>query len=328
MHSSIFSSETGAKALAATTASRVVVLCAIALLATIALGLELVGTLGISRVSRIQRRIDAGYQAAIRLQPAVDDKPTLLFLGNSLLLEGINFEDFQKETTAAFRSSNYYVEGTYYLDWYYAIRRLFREGSRPSIIVLGLSVIHLTNDNVRGEYFAHYLMNTSDFPSVARREKLDATAASTFFLANLSGWLGSKVEIRSWLLGRTFRNLDELGELIKPPPAIPPSAARLLQVAGPRLVELRQLCASYSTRLVLVIPPSEDVREPYLAAEQAGREAGVPVLVPYRPSEMPPQNYRDGYHLNSEGALLFTRRLEAELLNLQRKENATDTHAK
>jgi hypothetical protein len=278
--------------------------------------LELIGAIGFVHVSRIQRRIDAEYKAAIRLRPTVNGKPTLLVLGNSLLLEGINVPELQKETTEEYRASSFTVEQTVYADWYYGIRRLVHAGAHPSVILLGLSINHLVADGVRGEYFGHFLMDRPDFPSVVRREKLDPTPASTLLFANLSGWVGSKTEIRNWLLVKTMPDIDSLGVLLQAHGPPPPTAAYLLEVARRRLLELQKVCAPYGTRVLLVVPPSQDVREPYYAAEQAGRQADVTVLVPYRPGEMPPRNYRDGYHLNREGAMLFTRRLASQLPSL------------
>src|SRR5215471_5697485 len=132
------------------------------------------------------------------MRSMADGKPAILILGNSLLLEGIDIPEFQKETAAEYRTSRFIVEQTYYTDWYYGIRRLFHAGARPSLILLGLSVNQLVSDSVRNEYFARFLMDTRDFPSVVRRQKLDPTLANTFFFANLSGWIGSKTEVRNW----------------------------------------------------------------------------------------------------------------------------------
>ncbi len=285
------------------------------LLALVAAALELIGAIGFVRVSRIQRRIDTDYKAALRLRPIMNGRPTLLVLGNSLLLEGINPPEFQKATASEYKASSFFVEQTTYEDWYYGIRRLFHAGARPSVILLGLSINHLIADGVRREYFARFLMDRRDLASVVRREKLAPTLASTFLFANLSGWVGSKTEIRNWLLVRTMPDIDQFGSLLKTPGPSPPDAARLREILNRRLPELKQVCAQYGARLVLVIPPSQDVREPYQAAEQTGAQTGVLVLVPYRPGEMPPYNYRDGYHLSGDGALLFTRHL-ARLLGM------------
>ena len=84
-------------------------------------------------------------------------------------------------------------------------------------------------------------------------------------------------------------------------------------IAALRFREIRDLCASYQAQPVLLIPPDLDSHMPIGVLVEEGRKAGVPVLVPYRPGEMRSNYFRDGYHLNDEGALLFTPRLAEQL---------------
>jgi hypothetical protein len=312
----VLSSTSSSEAGVTKATGRRAVLCAMALLALVGVVLELSGAVGIRRVSRIQRRIDGEYDAATRIHPVMDGKPSLLVLGNSLLLEGIDVPEFQKVTAPEYRASRFVVESTMYRDWYYGIRRLLHAGARPSVILLGLSINHLVLEGVRGEFFARFLMDTRDFPSVVRQEELNPTDASSFLLAKMSGWVGTRIEIRNWLLLKTLPGADQLHSFLQTPGPPPPEAAQLFEIATRRLRDLQQICTPYGVRIVLVIPPSQDIREPFEAVEQAGHQLGVPVLVSYHPGEMPVQDYRDGYHLNEEGAILFTRRLGAQLLNL------------
>ena len=156
------------------------VLYAAVLLALVAALLEFTGSYGFVHISRIQRRIASEYQAATHLRPIVSAKPTLLVLGNSLLHEGFDLPEFQNAAHGDYLATRFIVEQTGYVDWYYGIRRLFHEGMRPRVILLGMSVNQFVGDGVRGEYFARYLLDTQDLPSVIEREKLAPTPASTF----------------------------------------------------------------------------------------------------------------------------------------------------
>jgi hypothetical protein len=290
------------------------VIYVLALLAVLGIFLELLGTFGFAYVSRIQRRTDSEYQAALRIRPVDTGNPTLLLAGNSLILEGIDMPAFRRELAPAYSASRLVVEQTMFLDWYYGLHRLFLRGSRPSLVLLGLSVRHLVNNGVRGEYFARYLMTISDFPEVVKRENLDRTAASTLLFANLSGWIGSKSEIRNWLLGRTLPDLEKLTPRLSGPIAPPPDAEMTLRIVGERLAALKKLCGDYGARIVVVLPPTNEIHDPYNAVEQAGIKSAVPVMIAFQPGEMPSGNYRDGFHLNAEGAKIFTHRLAGMLL--------------
>jgi hypothetical protein len=314
MHLSTSSSEAAAPP---RTHGRRAVWLAIALLAILAILLEATGRFAFVHVSSIQRRVDAQYKASVRMTPTLDGKPSLLVLGNSLMLEGLNVREFSDAVQSAYTARAFFVENTRYFDWYYGLRRLFREGARPHAVLLGLSINQVVADEVRGEYFAHFLMDDRDLPAISRQQKLDPTIASTWLFANWSGWLGSKAEIRSYVLGHTLTNLGPFTRSIVPPAATPPDIETLERIAGPRLSALKDLCDEHGARIILVVPPSPDLRDPYLTLEQIGDHAGVPMSIPYPPGSMPAQNYQDGYHLNASGATLFSRRL-AEYMLAQR----------
>ena len=287
--------------------------CLIGLLILIGVFIEGIGR-EFSHISRIQNRVVSDYNAAIQLKPTgTDNKPTLLLLGNSLALDGVNLPEFQKGTASDYHVSRFIVEQTAYRDWYYGLRKLFNAGARPKVVLLCLSTHHLVVEGVRWGYFAHFLMDLRDLPSVVRMESLDPTTASTYFFANLSSWIGNKTEIRNWLLVKTLPDIVKFGNLF---PDLPPAPADdvVKVLAAKRFREIQEICAPYGTKPVLLIPPNLDVHDPVQMVAEEGRKAGVLVLVPYRPGEMPPQYFQgDRYHLNDEGALLFTPRLVEQL---------------
>src|SRR5260370_29444759 len=192
-------------------------------LALIGIAMELTGSFAFVRVSRIQRRIDTAYKEAVRIDKfAADGKPTMLVVGNSLMLVGLDLPRLQAEIGSRYQASSFFVEQTLYMDWYYGLKKLFREGSRPKIVVLGLATNQLAVPGVRGEYFAHFMMRPGDVRYVASQLHLDATTASNYFFASLSGWLGAKSEIRKWVLIRAMPDLDEFANLVRPgPPTLP-----------------------------------------------------------------------------------------------------------
>jgi lysophospholipase L1-like esterase len=92
----------------------------------------------------------------------------------------------------------------------------------------------------------------------------------------------------------------------------PPIEANVLrQIAYERLPEIAQLCARYGAEFVLVVPPTYQAGEATIALE--GNRVGVPVLVPVPSAEMKPDKYSDGFHLNADGARIFTTQLAGKL---------------
>src|ERR1700676_2153794 len=139
MHSSTFSSEgeipPPAQRRPISARSGIVVLCA-GLLAILVV-LELSSPLILNRFSRIDRRIESETSAARSLKPFTPDgRPTVLLVGNSLLLEGVQLDALQNNLAPQFAVSRLAVEQTHYLDWYFGLRRLLEQGSRPSVILV------------------------------------------------------------------------------------------------------------------------------------------------------------------------------------------------
>jgi hypothetical protein len=289
-----------------------ILLCVLAL---ICIAMEFTGSFAFARVSRIQRRIEAEYKEALRVGPiSADGKPTMLVVGNSLLLEGLDLPRLQSEIGSRYQARTFFVEQTQYMDWYYGLKRFFHEGSRPKIVLLGLSTNHLAVAGVRGEYFAHFMMRPIDAPHVASQLHLDATTASNYFFASLSGWLGAKSEIRKWMLIRAMPDLDAVANLVRPGPPHLPASDTLKKIITSNLLALKQVCDANGSRLIIVVPSTQDKNDQYLIDQAAGSAAGVPVLVPLIPGELGPSDYRDGFHLNAHGAAVFTDALAGGLL--------------
>jgi hypothetical protein len=277
---------------------------------------EASATVGLSRISKIQRRIDVEAASALHLQRlGAGEKPTLLLVGNSLLLEGIDFPEFKRLIAGRYDAHRFVIEQTAYTDWYFGLKRLFRHGSQPSELVLALSVGQMLGDVTRGEFSARYMLDIRDFPEAARREHLDATTASNFLFAHYSGWLASRSDIRKWVLNRLLPDAAELATVLGFRPA-PPFSPRMVQSEIPfRLAELRALCQEYGVKVTLLVPPAADSEDGSALVSRIGAQTGVSVLVPAKPAEFPKDLFRDGFHLNPKGADRLTSMVATVLLD-------------
>jgi len=315
MPSSTSSSEAIARADTASVHSRAsdrsiwVILAGICL---IGVTFEAIAVFGLHRMSRIEHRIDEEYRD-VRALPAYSsaDTPTMLLLGNSLLLEGVDLDSLRTSVAGKYDVHRLVIEQTEYLDLYYVLRKLFRSGSRPHDVVLCLSVPHLIADDNRGEFMARY-MDTVDVAALTRRKGMDATTTSNYFFAHWSDWYASRAEIRKFVLGTILPDARDLATVLgyRPAPKIP--IAEIEAKGAPRLLELKELCDQYGSRLTILVPPSlrEDNVESLV---KVGDKLGVRVLVPERTSEANRSMFRDGVHLNPAGAQIFTTKLGSEL---------------
>ena len=279
------------------------------------IGLEVVTRKGFSRVSRTQRRIAADLLAAKSVAPSAPSVPsTILVVGNSLLLDGVDRASLKSDLSANYEANLLPVENTQFEDWYFGLRRLFAEGSRPAVVVVCLSTRQMMSSATDGEYFAYYLMQGRDLPAVKRESQLDNTLASTYFFANLSDWLGSRAQIRNWLLQAIMPNLEHLISFFpaKTPPM--PPRDQVLAAALPHLAALNELCRTNGARIVVVVPPTLSHEDASADLETAAAQKGIAFLVPLRSDDVTPAEFHDGFHLNARGATRFTHRLAADLL--------------
>lgn len=277
--------------------------------------LEIVTRRGFSRISRIQRRVHEDLSAAKSIAPSVlNDPPTILVAGNSLLLDGVDRASLKKQLAPNYLVTLLPVENTQFEDWYFGLRRLFAEGSRPSIVVLCLSTRQMMSRATDGEYFAYYLMRERDLLAVKKESQLDNTITSAYFFANGSEWLGSRAQIRNWLLQAIMPNLEHLIGFF--PGKTPPMPPKEQVVAGvlPHLLALDQLCKANGAHLVVLVPPTLSRDDASADVQDSADRQGLLVLVPLRPDDVTPADFHDGFHLNARGAARFTQRFASTLL--------------
>jgi len=282
-------------------------------LAVILLGFELGSPLVLQHLSRTERRVEGELQAAKTLrQLTADGRPTVLLAGNSLLLEGVQLDRLHDSLASEYEVSRLGIEQTHYLDWYFGLRRMLQEGSRPSLIVLSLATDQLASRFTLGEQFAHRQMSTQDLPLAIRETKLDRTTASTYLFAHWSNWLADKGVIRQRVLILLVPNFRQLAGRIADHGPHVNNPDVLVGTARQRLPELRGLAQSYGVKIVLLVPPA--LHEDHSGEIQAlGTQVGVPVWVLSSPGEFPRTLYVDGFHLNLQGSEIFTSRLAEKI---------------
>jgi hypothetical protein len=259
--------------------------------------------------ARIRSDWSAARQSGVSPLP---DRRSFLLVGNSLLQAGVD----RKELKVLQESDNLNVtlmpiENTNYLDWYFGVRRLLAEGSRPEFVVLCLVPGQLISDGTDGEFFARNLMLPTDILRVKQAARLDWTTTSTYLMASASAWMGNSAEIRNWIRAETVPGMAKLAPVFPEPVITPRAADSVEEIAGRRLTEFAAMCATRGCKVLLLIPPvmRQPQNESLAAVRRAGHAAGVPVLTPVAPAELGPSYFSDGFHLNPRGAVIFSSRL-------------------
>jgi len=259
-------------------------------------------------------RISRQYDEALKMRPAaLGEPPSVLMVGNSLLLHGVQVDRLQAMTSSRMRLYPIFLEATGYYDWLYALHGLFLRGARPQVVVLGVGVNYFLEDGVRQDYAPMMFFNARDTLTVASDLKLDRTATSNLLLAHSSTFWDTRSAIRMQVLNHMLPHLEDLFSLVNQKPTVT-EGREFAEISIPRLQRLRELCDANGARLILLVPPTLASRNAVSQMAAAAQAAGVEVSVPLDPATLSAKFYQpDGFHLNRDGAVLFTSALAKDL---------------
>jgi len=259
-------------------------------------------------------RISRQYNEALKMRPAgAGEPPSVLMVGNSLLLHGVQVNRLQEMTSSRMRLYPIFLEATGYYDWLYALHGLFLRGARPQVVVLGVGVNYFLENGVRQDYAPMTFFTARDTLAVASDLKLDRTATSNLLLAHSSTFWDTRSAIRMQVLNHLVPHLEDLFSLVNQKPAVP-EGREFAKISTPRLQRLRELCEANGARLILLVPPTLDSENEVSQMAAAAQAAGVDVSVPIDPVALSAKFYQpDGMHLNRDGAVIFTSALAKDL---------------
>jgi len=281
---------------------------------TFVVGLEIFSVYVVKHHSFTYARVSRQYDEAIKVRPSRPGEPaSVLLVGNSLLLSGVDVDRLHELTSGRMRIYPIFLEATGYYDWLYGLRRLFRRGARPQVVVVGLPVDLFLGTGVRQDYSPLMLFDARDVLGVASDLRLDNTATSNLLLAHSSTFWDRRSVLRTQVLRRIVPHLEDLFSLIKTVPTIP-QGPEFEAVAISRLRTLRELCEAHGARLIILVPPTLSSESADRQMAIASQKAGVQTIVPIDPGALSARFYQpDALHLNSEGAALFTSALATDL---------------
>jgi hypothetical protein len=282
--------------------------------AILMLSLEVGANYVLQHYSATYTRVTRQYAEAVRVRPSRGGRPlSVLMVGNSLLMEGIEVNRLQELTSGRARIYPIFLEATGYYDWLYGLRRLFRQGARPEVVVLGVGVESFLANGMRPEYAPMMLFDSEDVLGVSSDLDLDRTTISNLVLAHSSAFWDIRNVLRAEILRRILPHGRELFALIKTRPMVP-ADPELEAIAVSRLRALRELCGMHSAKLILLIPPTPSSENGVRLLRAASHQVGVESLVPLDPATLSQSLYQpDAIHLNAEGAALFTTALASDL---------------
>jgi len=282
--------------------------------ATLIIVLEVLSNYLLKQYSGTYLRVLQQHAEAVASRHANPGEPaSVLMVGNSLLLAGVDVDRLQHLTSSRLRIYPIFLEATTYYDWLYGLRRLFREGARPQIVVVGLPVSSFLANGVRHEYAPLMLFDAREVLDASSDLGLDRTAKSNLLLEHWSTFWDTRSIFRAQILRHLIPHFQNLFLLARGKPTTP-EGVEFDQITISRLQRLRELCEERGAKLILLIPPTPSSDSAARRVATASRKAGVETLVPIDSSLLATSYYQsDETHLNSKGAALFTSALATSL---------------
>ena len=276
--------------------------------------LEVVSHYLLKHHSETYARVSQQYAEAMRVHPPTPGEPMpVVLVGNSLLLDGVDVNLLQGMTSGQVQIYPIFLEATGYYDWFYGLRRLFREGARPPVVVVGFGADSFLANSVRLDYVPLMLFDLQDSLGAASDLQMDRTATSNLLLAHSSAFWDTRSVLRTQILRHLIPGYRELVTLLKLQPSALPTAESAATLNF-RLRRLRDLCEAHGSRLLLLLPPTPSSAELVRQVVLAANRLGVATLVPLDPGTISSNYYEhEELHLNSEGAALFTSALATVL---------------
>ncbi|HEY7212350.1 MAG TPA: hypothetical protein VH477_18895 [Bryobacteraceae bacterium] len=279
------------------------------LLAAIFAAVEVFARFVVDRASNVEVMVQREHQEAVAIRRAGegDASRQLLVVGNSLVGMDLDFPRLARSLGPDWQAHRYWLYNTSYDDWYFGLKRLFADGSRPDAVAVTLAPLSVYHTGIRGDYSSFYLFRPADMRAIAAEADLDKTQVSGLLLARYSRFYGLRSEIRKVLLQRILPDLPRMNELFHRGTGKALSGNEVGAVVAPRLAKLRQLIESNGAQMVLIFPPMPkaelEYRDEMVAAAQS---AGVPLLMPVSGADVPAATFIDNIHLSPAGAELYT----------------------
>ena len=228
------------------------------------------------------------------------DGKGVLLLGSSVLL-GVDSARLQQKVPD-FTIRRMVMVGTFFTDWEYSLRRLYREGVRPDYVVLTPLPFQIYGDSFRGDYLPLHWIDRRDIAGLSQEKHLDLTSTSNLYFASVNAFFALRDDFRSAFLGNLIPGHKVLAA--GAPNRLTFKEGEVEKRLGDRLVALKELLAGQGTQLVILRYPAPDME----AALDTMKRVAAAKSIPYFSATdfISKSEFEDAYHLSPLGTEQFT----------------------
>lgn len=253
------------------------------------------------------------------LKAASGDAFKVLVLGNSLARCGIDLEVLQKGLQAKYQKpiviARMYPDGSRIEEWSYGYRRYFGEtGSRPDAILVTTGLLHLTDrlQNING--MGAYFVSSKDCWEFCRNRLTGVEDISRFLGARYSALWAHRDRVEPLVFYRAVPGYTETAQVINSSVSIDRQSIKKQPQNVTSAVFQRfadELQAGGTSLIIATVPMPEAYQLPE-KIHQAIQNNGAKLIDLGANLKMSPERFPDDYHLDAEGAAIFTQQIIAQ----------------
>jgi hypothetical protein len=277
------------------------------------LGLEVAARLFETRLSKDVAHLRSLPVEAARLRVAPAGHLKVLILGNSLAREGLDREVLQRglevQTGRPVVLAAMHPDGSRVEEWLYGYRRYFDQaGARPDLVLLCSGRAHLLDGLRDLDAVAAFHVSWRDLPGFIRDQKLGVDAICQVVAARSSALFAHRRRVQPLLFYHWMPRYESTVNLIQASRQGEARQSAAAEETVHAFAALLETCRAAKVRVALLPVPLPEAYELPAAVVEAAKAGGAVTLGP--PPHLPVARFPDGYHLDAEGAALWTSALQ------------------
>lgn len=239
----------------------------------------------------------------------------VLVVGNSLTRQAMDADVLADGLKSSGRESPgvffFVADGTSIANWDYGLARYFlHPGALPDEVFIGAGPLHLRDTTGDASRLSAYYVDSADLKRAWTQDVVSWEEKGEFVLSRLSVVHASRRRIKPHVFGRLVPHYFEIEQWINTQNTAAQMRTGKVAVANEthhHLAHLLQACRESNIKVTLFSIPLPQPYETSPAALEVIKAGGAGWLPLSDIKGLAPENFPDGYHLNADGARVFTR---------------------
>ena len=296
-------------------------------LAVFICALEIVSRILAPTLDYDRKHIHNFPEIAKKLQKNESIKPKVLFLGNSLVMHGLDLEFTQNkfDKKDLLTTSKITPVGTAITDWTYLFKRYFpAETEQPDVVIMGFVGHHISDDyTLKIRRLGRHFVAQKNLPELWSTELHDIHRCTQTSLAHYSSLMGDQPEHQLYILDfliphyksgvRLNNDIVDAANQRRAENNAEPSSSAPATPSFARIKRFSDMMKERGVELWFVPMPQPEHYSLPDGCEEFIKECGIHFRDARSIPTMGESDFSDGYHLGETGKVKFTTWIHSQL---------------